>query len=145
MYYSYVEIEYVATNFSPARTDLALKLLKINMWNRVKNANTGNQCLLGFFILEKQLASQNVFLIRFELSITAYLLYYIDLHLYSHYCFSKISRPFCASRNWWTIVVFLQRNSLTIMIVSQKYRELLQPYSHDCFAKILRTFCASRN
>ncbi len=31
------------------------------------------QCLLGFFILEKQLASQNVFLVRFELFITAYL------------------------------------------------------------------------
>jgi hypothetical protein len=28
MYYSYVEIEYVATCFSPARTELALKLLK---------------------------------------------------------------------------------------------------------------------
>ncbi len=27
MYYSYVEIEYVATSFVPARTDLALKLL----------------------------------------------------------------------------------------------------------------------
>ncbi len=27
MYYSYIEIEYVATSFSPARTDLALKLL----------------------------------------------------------------------------------------------------------------------
>ncbi len=27
MYYSYVEIEYLATGFSPARTDLALKLL----------------------------------------------------------------------------------------------------------------------
>ncbi len=27
MYYSYVDIEYVATSFSPARTDLALKLL----------------------------------------------------------------------------------------------------------------------
>ncbi len=30
MYYSYVEIEYVATSFSPARTDLAVKLLKVN-------------------------------------------------------------------------------------------------------------------
>ncbi len=30
------------------------------------------QCLLGFFILEKQFASQNVFLIRSKLSITAY-------------------------------------------------------------------------
>jgi hypothetical protein len=29
MYYSYIEIEYVATGFSPARTDLALKLLSI--------------------------------------------------------------------------------------------------------------------
>ncbi len=28
MYYSYIDIEYVATSFSPARTDLALKLLK---------------------------------------------------------------------------------------------------------------------
>ncbi len=27
MYYSYVEIEYVAMSFFPARTDLALKLL----------------------------------------------------------------------------------------------------------------------
>jgi hypothetical protein len=27
MYYFYVEIEYVATSFSPSRTDLALKLL----------------------------------------------------------------------------------------------------------------------
>jgi hypothetical protein len=29
MYYSYVEIEYVATSFSPARTDLAVKLLRL--------------------------------------------------------------------------------------------------------------------
>jgi hypothetical protein len=29
MYYSYVEIEYVATSFSPARMDLALKLLSL--------------------------------------------------------------------------------------------------------------------
>ncbi len=29
MYYSYVAIEYVATSFSPARTDLALKLLML--------------------------------------------------------------------------------------------------------------------
>ncbi len=28
MYYSYVEIDYVATSFSPARMDFALKLLK---------------------------------------------------------------------------------------------------------------------
>jgi hypothetical protein len=31
MYYSYVEIEYVATCFSPARTDLALKLLTLRV------------------------------------------------------------------------------------------------------------------
>ncbi len=31
------------------------------------------QCLLGFFILEKQLASQDMFLVRSELSITVYL------------------------------------------------------------------------
>jgi hypothetical protein len=31
LYYSYVEIEYVAMGFSPARTDLALKLLNKNL------------------------------------------------------------------------------------------------------------------
>ncbi len=102
------------------------------------------QCVLGFFILEKQLASQNMFFVRSELSITVYLLYCIKLHHYSIYRFSKISRPFCESRNWWIIVVFLQSNNLTITIISQKYRELLQPYSHDCFSKISRTFYASR-
>jgi hypothetical protein len=33
MYYSYVEIEYVATSFSPARTDLAVKLLMTHYHN----------------------------------------------------------------------------------------------------------------
>ncbi len=32
MYYFYVEIEYVATSFSPARTDLALKLLSKDLF-----------------------------------------------------------------------------------------------------------------
>jgi hypothetical protein len=32
MYYSYKEIEYVATSFSPARTDLALKLLNPSIY-----------------------------------------------------------------------------------------------------------------
>ncbi len=37
MYYSYVEIEYVATSFSPARTDLALKLLnKLRIFTKWK-------------------------------------------------------------------------------------------------------------
>ncbi len=35
MYYSYVEIEYVATSFSPTRTDLAVKLLTKEM-NSIK-------------------------------------------------------------------------------------------------------------
>jgi hypothetical protein len=38
MYYSYVEIEYVATSFSPARTDLAVKLLRTFM------PQTGGRC-----------------------------------------------------------------------------------------------------
>ncbi len=33
MYYSYVEIEYVATSFFPARTDLAVKLLSLKKGN----------------------------------------------------------------------------------------------------------------
>jgi hypothetical protein len=41
MYYSYVEIEYVATSFSPARMDLALKLLSMTteMIHREKGAH----------------------------------------------------------------------------------------------------------
>ncbi len=62
-------------------------------------------------------------------------LYCIDLHPCNHYRFWKISRPFCASRNWWIIVVFIQSNSLTITIVSQKYWDILQPYSRDRFSK----------
>jgi hypothetical protein len=43
MYYSYIEIEYIATNFSPARTDLALKLLKVSKAQgaRERNEPTG--------------------------------------------------------------------------------------------------------
>ncbi len=67
-------------------------------------------------------------------------LYCIDLHPYNHYHSSKISRPFCASRNWWIIVVFLHRNSLTILIVSQKYWDLLQHYSNDWFSKNIENF-----
>ncbi len=95
------------------------------------------QCLLGFFILEEQLASQDMFLVKSKflnfLLLRISFLYYIDLYPYSQYCFSKILRPFCVSRNWWIIVVFLQCNSLTITIFSQKYWELLQPYSHNRF------------
>jgi hypothetical protein len=38
MYYSYIEIEYVATSFSPARTDLALKLLRCSKVRQLKVA-----------------------------------------------------------------------------------------------------------
>jgi hypothetical protein len=34
MYYSYVEIEYIAMSFSPARTDLAVKLLTAGRQSR---------------------------------------------------------------------------------------------------------------
>ncbi len=51
----------------------------MNIENQVKMGTQAitlsfpEQCLLGFFILEKQLASQDMSLIRSELSITAYL------------------------------------------------------------------------
>jgi hypothetical protein len=58
MYYSYVEIEYVATSFSPARTDLALKLLI-----REKPAeylNTGYHCKYGLLPSIKHNIHENV-------------------------------------------------------------------------------------
>jgi hypothetical protein len=43
MYYSYVEIEYVATSLPPARTDLALKLLSgANRLSRKKEKKEKN-------------------------------------------------------------------------------------------------------
>jgi hypothetical protein len=49
MYYSYVEIEYVATSFSPARTDLALKLLTLASFYFAKLANFN----FGYFFILK--------------------------------------------------------------------------------------------
>ncbi len=103
------------------------------------------QCLLGFFILEKQLASQNSFSYDSNfLLLRISFLYCIKLHPYNHYHFSKISSPFCGSRNWWIIVVFLQSNSLRTTIVSQKYQDFLQPYSHDCFLKNIENFLCKK-
>ncbi len=44
MYYSYVEIEYVATSFSPARMDLALKLLTstVDPTHCIRHSQTNN-------------------------------------------------------------------------------------------------------
>jgi hypothetical protein len=77
--------------------------LKINMWNSVKSRTPAithwfpEQCLLGFFILEKH---RWVNPVRDNC---------MDLQPYSHDRFSKILRAFCASRNWWIIIVYLQR------------------------------------
>jgi hypothetical protein len=46
MYYSNVEIDHVATSFSPARTDLALKLLRLPEID--KNMNVEQQKALIF-------------------------------------------------------------------------------------------------
>ncbi len=127
--------------------------LRINMWNHVKMRTLAitlwfpEQCLLGFFILEKQLASQGMFLIRSKLSITAYLflVLYRSTSLQSLSFLKNIKTFLCKWKSVNIIAVFLRSNSLTITIVSQKYQDLLQPYSHDCFSKISRLFCASRN
>ncbi len=55
------------------------------------------QCLLGVFILEKQLASQDMFLTRSELSITAYLflVLYRSTSLQSLMCLRNIETFLC--------------------------------------------------
>jgi hypothetical protein len=53
MYYSYVEIEYVATSFSPARTDLALKLFK--MFERIGCFQTHSLDFYHLNLLQKKL------------------------------------------------------------------------------------------
>ncbi len=60
-------------------------------------------------------------------------LFSIDRQIYSHDHFSKILTTFCASRNWWIIVVFLQGNRLRITILSQEF-------TSNRFSKISRIF-----
>ena len=47
-------------------------------------------------------------------------LFSINQHRYNHDRFSKISRSFCGSRNWWIIIVFFEDNSVKFTILSQK-------------------------
>ncbi len=130
MYYSYLEIEYVAASFSPARTDLSLELLRINMWNRVNNANTGNHTLIswtmliGFFILEKQLVSQDMFLVRSKLSITAYLflVLYRSTSLQSLLFLKNVETFLCKYK----------------LVNNCSIPSTQQPYNQDIFSKISR-------
>ncbi len=101
--------------------------------------------LFGFFIFVKQLASQNNFLVKSELSLTTYLfLVSINQHHYNHDRFSKILRSFCRSRNWWIIIVFFQTTVSSLRYFIKKYGDLLQPFSCDHISKILRIFYASQ-
>jgi hypothetical protein len=52
MYYSYVGIEYVATSFSPARMDLALKLLKHRKMEQCEQIFLAC-CVLHNFLLDQ--------------------------------------------------------------------------------------------
>ncbi len=116
-------------SFSPARTDSAVKLLRINMWNRVKMRTRAitlwfpEQCLLGFFILEKQLASQDMFLIRSKLSITVYLflVLYISTSLQSLSFLKKFETFPCKQK----------------LVNNHSNPSTQQPYSHDSFSKTL--------
>ncbi len=75
-----------------------------NIGNRVKMQTPAitlwfpEQCLLGFFILEKQLASQDMFLIRSELSITAYLFLVL-------YRWSTCSQSLSFLKKYWDLSV----------------------------------------
>ncbi len=59
MYYSYVEIEYVATSFSPARTDLALKLLIVVVIPS-KEARSGFEWCKSYSVLTWKLLEMNM-------------------------------------------------------------------------------------
>ncbi len=71
MYYSYVEIEYVATGFSPTRTDLALKLLiNDDDYNALQKQSLmlfDGFCIFGFRDFYK-----NMFCILVEVNKTKY-------------------------------------------------------------------------
>jgi hypothetical protein len=51
MYYSYIKIEYVATSFSPARTDLALKLLKLRLQSDSQSTSEDHVYHVDFYTI----------------------------------------------------------------------------------------------
>ncbi len=82
------------------------------------------QCLLGFFIIEKQLASQDMFLIRSELSITAYLflVLYRSTSLQSVLFLKNIKTFLCKQK----------------LVNNCSIPSMHQPYNNDSVAKILK-------
>ncbi len=80
------------------------------------------QCFLGFFILEKQLASQDMFLIRSQLSITAYLflLLYRSTSLQSLSFLKNIETYLCQQQ----------------LVSNRSILSTQQPYNHNSFSKI---------
>ncbi len=132
--------------------------------------------LFGFFILEKQLASQYMFLIKSELLLLCIsFLFSINQHLYSHDRFSKNIKPFLCKQKlvnknienfvWfpkqYLLVFFILENQLanisdrgflflrnTLLLYSllSFFFSINQHrYNHDRFSKISRSFCGSRN
>ncbi len=79
MYYSYVEIEYVATSFSPARTDLALKLLRL--CHLISPVELAFACRWTYFLWYKTSLYQN------EIRLLADLvgLFWLSLHIHFHH------------------------------------------------------------
>ncbi len=68
----------------------------------------------------------------------------INQHRHNHDLFSKISRSFCGSRNWWIIIVFFKTIVSSLRYYLKKYWDLLQPFHCNRFSKISRIFYASR-
>jgi hypothetical protein len=84
MYYSYVEIEFVATSFSPARTDLALKLL-----STIVMGGTGHE--IGVITLIKMEEGSN-FYINTQASVTIHLEFLAEHQLKIHSNPNNLSR-----------------------------------------------------
>ncbi len=87
--------------------------LRINIGNRIKNANTSNYTLISWkipipFLYFRETTCQSKYVCR-------------KIQPYSRHCSSKTSRTFYASRNSWIIVVFLQRTlkeKLSIFLIN---------------------------
>jgi hypothetical protein len=68
----------------------------------------------------------------------------INQHRHNHDRFSKISRSFCGTRNWWIIIVFFLRQQCQIYDVFSKHIETLSNLSVAMVSlKISRIFYAS--
>ncbi len=93
------------------------------------------KCLSRFFIFEKQLASQNIFLL-----LCAAFLLCMDLQPYSHDCFSKVRELFLISETILIGFFILEKQLTNIPDRGFLFLRNIQIVVHEYVRKTISTF-----